>query len=65
MRYSVISGGPAKTAAEAVENLQGRINEALRAGAALFGGVSVAFGKAPGIWDKPAYEAFQAVMFSD
>jgi hypothetical protein len=65
MRYEVISGGPTSTAAETVKILSDRINEAIRSGASLVGGMSMANGRAPGIWAREAYEAFQAVLHVD
>jgi hypothetical protein len=65
MRYEVISGGPTSTAAETVRVLGDRINEAIRSGASLAGGMSIVNGRAPGIWARDAYEAFQAVLHID
>lgn len=65
MRYDVLSGGPTKTAAESVNSLQLKVNEAVRGGAILSGGVSVVFGLAPGFFEKYAHEAFQAVIYPE
>jgi hypothetical protein len=65
MPYEVLSGGPAKTAAELVIALQQRVNQAVNAGAELSGGVRVVFGRAPGFLETYAHEAFQAVTYPD
>lgn len=65
MEYVVLSGGPKKTAAESVNALQLQVNEAVKGGAALSGGISVLFGLAPGLFEKYAYEAFQAITYPD
>jgi hypothetical protein len=65
MQYEVISGGPANTAPETVKIISDRSNEAIRSGASVAGGMSIVNGRAPGIWAREAYEAFQAVLYLD
>ena len=60
--YQVLAGPKATSAAEAIRLLLPSVQDALRSGCELVGGVTVTYGAILPWNHKPGYEAFQAVL---